>query len=100
MNDGVKQVSGLLVFMSPQGNFYNSKAETRHFKAESQHIAIFLGSQYGKTSCGVFKEGILYNKKGTYLLMILAGNNLESSHHAPATRGIHEARNNFFRMDF
>ena len=43
MNEGVKQVSGLLVFMSPQGNFYNSRAETRHFKAEIQPIAIFWG---------------------------------------------------------
>ena len=47
MNEGVKQVSGLLVFMSPQGNFYNSWAETRHFKAEIQLIAIFWGdTQY------------------------------------------------------
>ena len=88
MNDGVKQVSGLLVFMSPQGNFYNSRAETRHFKPEIQHIAIFLGSHYDNTSCGVFKGGI-QNLKGTYLVMILPVNNLESSHHASVIRGIH-----------
>jgi hypothetical protein len=46
------------------------------------------------------KEGYTIRKVHTYLLMILAVNNLESSHHAPATRGIYEARNNFFHMDF
>ena len=43
---------------------------------------------YGNTCNGVFKGGIQH-LKGTYLVMILAVNNLESSHHASVIRGIH-----------